>query len=82
MVPPASDTPIQLESLTDADHEPPLHPLGLALTVNVVEPPLAGTWDMDVGLTENVQVSGGLTCNASDLCAVLPAESRTMHTAV
>jgi hypothetical protein len=57
VVPPAGDTLIQLESLTDADHDPPLHPLGLALTVNVVEPPLAGTMGTDVGLAENVQVS-------------------------
>jgi hypothetical protein len=57
VVPPAGDTLIQLELLTDADHDPPLHPLGLALTVNVVEPPLAGTVDTDVGLGANVQVT-------------------------
>jgi hypothetical protein len=56
VVPLARDTLIQLESLTDAVHDPPLHPLGPALTVNVVEPPLAGIVDTDVGLAENVQV--------------------------
>jgi len=36
---------------------PPLHPLGPALIVNVVEPPLAGTVATDVGLAEkNEQV--------------------------
>jgi hypothetical protein len=58
-VPPAGDTLIQLESLTDADHDPPLHPLGLALTTNVVEPPLAGNVATNVGLGKNVQVACG-----------------------
>jgi len=43
--------------LTDAVHDPPLHPLGLTLTVNVVEPPAAAIVATDVGVTENVQVS-------------------------
>jgi len=43
VVPLAGDTAIQVKSLTDAVHDPPLHPFELALTVNVVEPPLAGT---------------------------------------
>jgi hypothetical protein len=55
-VPLVGDTLIQVESLTDADHEPPLHPLGLALTVNVAEPPLAGIVDTEVGLAEKVQM--------------------------
>ena len=58
MVPLATDTLIQLESLTDAVQDPPLHPLGLALTVKVVEPPLEGTRGTVVGVTENVQVIG------------------------
>ena len=57
-MPLAADTLIQLESLTDAVHDPPLQPLGLALTVNVVEPPLARIVATDVGLAENVQVGG------------------------
>jgi hypothetical protein len=59
VVPLGGDTLIQVESLTDAVHDPPLHPLGPALTENVVEPPPAGTWGTDVGLTENVQGGGG-----------------------
>ena len=55
MVPLVADTLIQLGSLTVAVQDPPLHPLGLALTVNGVEPPLAGIVATDVGLTENVQ---------------------------
>jgi len=47
-----------VESLTDAAHDPPMHPLGLALTTNVVEPPFEGTWGTDTGLTENVHVDG------------------------
>ena len=58
VVPLAADTLIQLASLTDAAHDPPLQPLGLALTVNVVEPPLARIVATDVGLAENVQVGG------------------------
>ena len=58
VVPLAADTLIQLESLTDAVQDPPLHPIGLALTVNVVEPPLAGIVATEVGLTENAQVGG------------------------
>ena len=58
VVPLAADTLIQDESLTDAVHDPPLHPLGLALTVNVVEPPLAGIVATDVGLAEKVQLDG------------------------
>jgi hypothetical protein len=55
-VPLAGDTAIQLGSLTVADQGPPLQPLGLALTVKVVESPRAGTVATDVGVTENVQV--------------------------
>jgi hypothetical protein len=58
VVPLAADTLIQLASLTDAVQDPPLHPIGLALTVKVVEPPLAGIVATDVGLAENVQVGG------------------------
>jgi hypothetical protein len=58
VIPLAADTLIQLESLTDAVQDPPLQPLGLALIVNVVEPPLAGIVATDVGLAENVQVGG------------------------
>jgi len=58
VVPLAGDTPIQLESLTVAVHGPPLHPLGPALTVNVVELPLAGIVATDVGLAEK-NVQGG-----------------------
>jgi hypothetical protein len=58
VVPLAGDTPIQLESLTDAVHDPPVQPLGLALTVNVVEPPLAGIVATDEGVAENMQVGG------------------------
>jgi len=57
-VPLAGETLIQVESLTDAAHDPPMHPLGLALTTNVVEPPFEGTWGTDTGLTENVHVDG------------------------
>jgi hypothetical protein len=49
---------IQVGSLTDAVHNPPLHPDGLALTVNEVDPPPAGMVETDVGLAENVQVGG------------------------
>jgi hypothetical protein len=59
-VPLAGDTLIQLESLIDAVHDPPLQPLGLALTVNVVEPPLAAIVATDVGLTEKVQLGGAV----------------------
>jgi hypothetical protein len=84
VAPLAGDTPIQVESLTVADHDPPLHPLGLTLTVNVVEPPLAEIVATDVGVTENVQGGGAgrLMLNPSELCAVLLPESRTVHTAV
>jgi hypothetical protein len=58
VAPLATDTLIQTESLTDAVQDPPLHPIGLALTVNVVEPPLAGIVATEVGLTENAQVGG------------------------
>jgi hypothetical protein len=58
VVPLVGDTLIQLKSLTDAIHAPPLQPLGLALTVNVVEPPLATIAATDVGLTEKVQLGG------------------------
>ena len=57
VVPLAADTLIQLELLTDAVQDPPLQPLGLALTVNVVDPPLAGTVATNVGLAEKVQLS-------------------------
>jgi hypothetical protein len=58
VVPLATDTLIQLESLTNAVQDPPLHPIGLAPIVKVVEPPLAGIVATDVGLVENVQVGG------------------------
>jgi hypothetical protein len=58
VAPLATDTLIQTESLTDAVQDPPLHPIGLALTVNVVEPPLAGIVATEVGLNENAQVGG------------------------
>ena len=67
MVPLAGNTLIQLETLTSAVQDPPLHPLGLALTVNTVEPPLEGTRGTVVGVTENVQVSGGLTVKFTEL---------------
>ena len=53
-----ADTLIQLESLTVAVQDPTLHPIGLALIVKVVEPPLAGIGATEVGLTENVQMVG------------------------
>jgi len=83
-VPLAGDTLIQIESLTDAIHDPPLHPVGLAPTVKVVEPPLAGTWDTDKGLTVNEQGGGadGLIVIPNELRAVLPPESRTEHPTV
>ena len=56
VVPLAADTLIQLESLTDDIHDPPLQPLGLALTVKVVDPPLARIVATDVGVAVNVQV--------------------------
>jgi len=58
VVPLAADTLIQLELLTDAAHHPPLQPLGPALTVKVVEPPLAGSVATDEGLAENAQMVG------------------------
>jgi len=58
-VPLAGETLIQVESLTVAVHDPLLHPLGLALMVNTVEPPLMGIAATDVGFAENVQVTGG-----------------------
>jgi hypothetical protein len=58
VVPLVADTLIQMESLTDAVQDPPLQPLGPALTVNVVEPPLAGIVATDVGLAENAQIVG------------------------
>ena len=58
VVPLAADTLIQLASLTTAVHDPLLQPPGLAPTVNVVEPPLAGIVATDEGLAENVQIAG------------------------
>ena len=55
VAPLAGDTPIQVESLTVADHDPPLQPLGLALTKKIVEPPAAAIVATDVGVTENAQ---------------------------
>jgi hypothetical protein len=57
-VPLTGDTLIQVESLTVAVHDPPVQPLGPAVTVNVVEPPLAGIAPTDVGVAENEQVGG------------------------
>jgi hypothetical protein len=82
VVPPAGDTLIQLVSLTDADHDPPLQPPGLALTVNVVEPPLAGTMGTDVGLAENVQVGGELIVSGRPKLAVALLESLTVNCGV
>jgi hypothetical protein len=58
VVPLPGDTLNQLASLTDAVHDPPLQPLGPALTVKVVEPPLAGIVATDEGLAENAQIVG------------------------
>ena len=58
VVPLPGDTLNQLASLTDDVHDPPLQPLGLALTVKVVDPPLARIVVTDVGLAEKVQVGG------------------------
>jgi hypothetical protein len=58
VVPFPGDTLIQLASLTTAVHDPLLQPPGLAPTVNVVEPPLAGIVATDEGLAENVQIAG------------------------
>jgi hypothetical protein len=80
VVPFGGDTFIQVESLTDAVQDPPLHPLGPGLTVNVVEPPLAGIIATDVGITENVQ--GIVMISPSERGTVLPPESRTVHTTV
>jgi hypothetical protein len=55
-VPPEGEILIHVGSLTEADHDPPTHPPGLALMLNVVEPPPAGTAGTDVGVAENVQV--------------------------
>ena len=57
-VPLAADKLNQLASLTDAVQDPPLHPIGLALTVKFVEPPLAGIVATDEGLAENAQIVG------------------------
>jgi hypothetical protein len=58
VVPLTGDTLNQLASLTDAVQDPPLQPLGPALTVKVVEPPLAGIVATEEGLAENVQIVG------------------------
>ena len=50
---------IQVGSLTDAVQDPLLQPLGLAVTVNEVKPPVAATFCSDVGLAEKVHVDGG-----------------------
>jgi hypothetical protein len=58
-VPPEEERPIQVGSLTEADHEPPVQPVGPALvTVNWLEPPPAGIVPTEVGLAENVHVIG------------------------
>jgi hypothetical protein len=72
-VPLAGDTLIQLKSLTDAVHAPPLQPLGLPLTVNVVEPPLAGIMATDVGVAEKVQMPD--VTNTAPLLAPSETES-------
>lgn len=59
VVPLAGDTAIQLESLTVAVHDPPLHPGGPAVSWKFVELPLAGIAGTVAGLTVNVQVGGG-----------------------
>jgi hypothetical protein len=58
VVPLAGATLIQFESLTNAVHDPLLQPLGLAPTVNGVDPPLAGIVATEEGLAENVQIVG------------------------
>jgi len=63
--PPAGDTLIQLESLTEAAHDPPLHPLGLPLTVNAIEAPPAGIVATDVGFAENVHFAGEFTVSVT-----------------
>jgi hypothetical protein len=55
--PPLGEMLIQAGVLTEAAHDPPLHPLGLAVMVNCVEPPVYATDCAVVGLTENVQMA-------------------------
>jgi hypothetical protein len=57
-VPNVGETLIQLGSVTEANQAPPLHPLGLAPTVKIAEPPLDGTIGTEGGLAENVQLGG------------------------
>jgi hypothetical protein len=54
VVPLVGETAIQVGSLTVAVHEAPVHPAGVAVTVNVVEPPLAEIMGTEVGDTEKV----------------------------
>lgn len=54
VVPLVGETAIQVESLTAAVHDAPVHPVGAAVTVNVVDPPLAEIMGTDVGDTEKV----------------------------
>ena len=54
-VPPVDDRLIQLGSLTEAVHDPPLQPPGLATTVNTVVPPDPGTVCAELGVAEKVQ---------------------------
>jgi hypothetical protein len=73
-VPPEEERPIQVGSLTDADHEPPVQPLGLALMVNCMELPLAGTVGTDAGVAENVQVPDDTIRTAATNSGLFDAE--------
>ena len=55
-VPDVGETLSQLESLTVAVHDPPLHPLGDAVTVKAADPPEEGRVVDDAVLEEKVQV--------------------------
>jgi hypothetical protein len=61
VVPLAGDTDIQVGSLTDTVHDPPVHPTELALTVNTVDPPPAGIVGTEVGIAENEHVGCAVT---------------------
>ena len=62
---------IQVESLTAAVHNPE-HPAGVAVMVNVVEPPLAGIWATEVGVAEKEQLRGALAADCV-MAMVVPA---------
>jgi hypothetical protein len=67
-VPPDGETLIQLESLTDDDQDPPLHPGGPALLiVNWAEPPPAGIAGTEEGAALNAHAGIAPFCETEIL---------------